>query len=471
MLVQHAQGAEERFVGAAGRFYTTIDRPQHVVWVPADGTDDDERGGCVLSADGWSCSRLPAGTSGVVVLLGNASLRYAVVGPRGVVDSGAAAWGRMVRLDLGTATTPDPRDVRIAAWRPERSPVRSEARKLTLAPDSTVRVHRLSVSAYWVTGTGASDDSFLNIEYPGIASERLDMAALRSGSPDVPVIVAPQLPLSIVGRVELGSGEPAGAVSIGLDVPVAGVDDDPSPAAFEGATMARYRTTTTDAYGTFEFPGLGSGTYHLEVSEPSIGRGDLWTKTPSAPVLITLKPPLKATGRVLQRGLPLPMVRVRFVPDADAWASSIDPASHVTIDVLSDDAGRFSLPLPAIARGVLQFIAPDGTSARVALSSSTATADMELGDVALGALRPVTVRLTGRLDCHLMAVGPVGSLGVTMVRATGGAGLHWFDLPEPGTWLLNAECAGRNYAIEPPAMTVAPDGPPRTIDARLAASP
>jgi len=68
----------------------------------------------------------------------------------------------------------------------------------------------------------------------------------------------------------------------------------------------------------------------------------------------------------------------------------------------------------------------------------------DLGDIALPAPTRLMVGLR-QGDCELVAVGPLGSLGLSRVHsifdARGHA--HRFQLPETGSWWLEAVCHGR----------------------------
>jgi len=69
--------------------------------------------------------------------------------------------------------------------------------------------------------------------------------------------------------------------------------------------------------------------------------------------------------------------------------------------------------------------------------------------------------------CVLTAVGPVGGLGLTIVRASATGAVHSFDIPEPGQWYLGAQCGDRGYDVDPLIVEIAPTGPALIIDARI----
>jgi hypothetical protein len=69
-----------------------------------------------------------------------------------------------------------------------------------------------------------------------------------------------------------------------------------------------------------------------------------------------------------------------------------------------------------------------------------------------------------------VAAGPVGSLGVDLVRAVfdPGHGAYRLWLPEPGFWWLEATCGTESRSVIPPVMRIRPDDVPRVIDLTLA---
>jgi hypothetical protein len=217
--------------------------------------------------------------------------------------------------------------------------------------------------------------------------------------------------------------------------------------------VVRVATAVTDAEGRFEFSSLEYGMYQIVATAFSRGRLERWTTTANPPLLMTLEPPATVTGRVIRQKLPAPDVTVRFVPATTAWRSSSDPSAHLTVDVTTDQAGRFALALPPLPAGRVQFIAPDGASTRMDLPAVSNLSDIVLGDVTLPELIAVEIR-TDVAGCRMTAVGPTGALGLALVTGRPTSTIYQFDLPESGQWFLDAECSGRHVAVQPPAIEV-----------------
>ena len=178
--------------------------------------------------------------------------------------------------------------------------------------------------------------------------------------------------------------------------------------------------------------------------------------------------PAVATGRVLYHDLPVTAARVRFVPNVETLAEAVDIRDTASIEAETDDGGRFRLALPPSTVGTVQVIGPDGNTTRVPLLEPRALADVDLGDIRLPNPRRLTVRLETSAACVLNAVGPLGSLGVSMIaESAASSNLHWFDLPEAGEWMLDADCGGRSVPLVPSVVSIPADGIDVRFDARL----
>ena len=181
-----------------------------------------------------------------------------------------------------------------------------------------------------------------------------------------------------------------------------------------------------------------------------------------------LTSPVVVSGRVLRQGLAIGAARVRFVPDRVVFAESADPAAHVGTEVATDPAGRFQLPLPPDPRGVVQVYALDGSAGRVPVRAAPGTGEVSLGDIQLPERRAATIRLMDPRSCDLSAVGPVGQLGLAVVRAARiSAAIFQLLVPEAGTWLLEVQCGDRSYRAVPGAIVVPAAGADPLVDLRL----
>src|SRR5215831_5667551 len=97
-----------------------LDPAARLLWLPVSQSRENPVRECVLTTDSrWLCPSVPADESGVVTIAGNDALGYVVMGPTGVLISGTAAWGRLVRVTtVGIGSSLD--DLRVSSWTVER---------------------------------------------------------------------------------------------------------------------------------------------------------------------------------------------------------------------------------------------------------------------------------------------------------------------------------------------------------------
>jgi hypothetical protein len=436
-----------------------------VVWLPADQSREDRRHECFLATARWSCPSVPLGEAGVAIVVGNGAIGYVVLGPSGAIANGSSEWGRLVRVASGPSVE-SLSDLRVSSWTVDRPPSRPNTQKLDVVPDTNSQVVRISATSFWVSGPIPSSDSFLRLEGPGVARHDTTMQALAGGPVEVPFVIDATNGVAITGRVETRSGEPVAGTLLELFAGTPGGGDDAANEKKENLPVVRLATAIADADGGFEFDGLENGSYQVVATAFSRGRLSRWTTTGSPPLLMILEPPPTATGRVVRQKLPAPDVKVRFVPGHAAWRNSSDPSAHLTVDVSTDESGRFTLPLPPQPAGDVQFIAPDGASTRVSLPAVSGLSEIALGDVALPELIAIVLR-TDVAGCRLTAIGPAGALGFAVVSGRATAATYQFDLPEPGEWFLDAECSDRHASVQPPSIQVKPTSSPGSFDVHV----
>jgi hypothetical protein len=430
-----------------------LDQAARLLWLPVSQSGENPVRECVLTTDSrWLCPSVPAGESGVVVIAGNDVLGYVVLGPTGVLSSGAARWGRLVRVTGGIGSDLD--DLRASWWTVDRPASRPNTLKLDVIPETRFQVIKVSSTSFWVSGPIPSPDTFLRVEGSNIARHDAPMAMVGVAPLDSPLSVDVTEGVSITGRVETRPGAPVEGALLELFARPPGADvDSGDEKALAKLPVVRLATAVADAEGRFEFSSLEHGAYEVVATAFSRGRLARWTTTASPALLMTLEPPATVTGRVIRQKLPTPDVKVRFVPTTAAWRNSSDPSAHLTVDATTDEAGRFALPLPPQPAGSVQFIAPDGASTRVDLPAVSNLTEIALGDVTLPELIPVEIR-TDVAGCRMTAVGPTGALGLALITGHAISTSYQFDLPESGQWFLDAECSGQHVAVQPPAIEV-----------------
>ncbi|MBI3493707.1 MAG: hypothetical protein HY047_18315, partial [Acidobacteria bacterium] len=435
-------GGHQPTTALSGTIPTMLHSPSRIVWIAADGEQRDVT--CSWAAPSeWSCTGLSAGAQGLVVIVGASEDVAAIpVGFGNVVAASiVGAWGRVVRVVPGGAAPDSVHDIQVRAWKPDRPPTRALTRRFSPIEEAAATVVRLTPTTFWVTGGAVDAEAFLRFDGPAIATVRLALSPVTNGPPDIPVFVMADAPATLVGQVVDRHDQSVEHALVELWEPLLS-DADRNPELLN--TWIRRATTDTDPQGAFSFDRLAVGGYELAAVEAFRGRATSIVKSVAEPVVLRLEPPASASGRVLRRGLPVSDARIRFVPDALALSISFDPRVHLSDETRTGGDGRFTLMLPPSRAGVVQVLTQEGPSVRVGLPAAPKLREIALGDIVVPDTKHVTLRLLDPRSCELVAVGPMGEMGLTTVRVSATPShVYWMELPEPGTWILNARCGDR----------------------------
>ena len=438
-----------------------MDATTRVSWLTADGTAT----GCSQpGVHDWVCE-IDAAGEGIVVMSDESRVAYEHVDDRG--QQGAlheARWGRL--LVFSTAGPDDLTGLRVSAWKPERLPNHPRAnrlRRLEAAAITTIEVGR---SAAWIAGGDADPDGVVAIDGPAIASSRVAVAALMDGWPELAIFVPVSMPKALRGRAQDARGKDLAGVEVELFESLPG-----DATTGQAATFVSHAVARSNDSGEFSFDGLGEGPYLVVASDLVQGRGLATVQSVTEPLIIRLKPPALAVGRVLQHAIPAIGARVRFVPTTEAFRASLNPDDLGAGESESDAEGRFTLALPPQAAGVVLVTTSEGASARVPIPPLERSGAIALGDISLPDSRPLTVRVLDPGPCVLTAIGPLDGLGMAVVQSVSVGSEHWFELPEPGDWALDATCDGTRTPLQPTIVHV-PDGSRFTrVDVRRGRTP
>lgn len=437
-----------------------------VVWVDADMSAGPA---CTIDAPGqWTCDDVHEPARGVVVLIGDAALAYQCIGVCDHTSAGGPVvrrWGRVVVLVPGAVAPEDLRDIRLTAAKPDRSTVRTALLRFTATEDSTVDIVPLSNAVFWVAGDSTDDDAFLRFDGPAISSLRVPARVLREGVPEQPLYVSATAPFALNGHVQDSTAQDVEDADVEVYEPLVTPSSDRT---FESLPMVRVGVARSDANGAFAFESLTPGSYLLSVVHATLGRATVQVTSLAQSQTIRLVPPQRAFGRVLKHELPVPGARVRFVPHPQAFAASKDPRELLAEETITGHDGRFSLALPPGSAGLVQAIAPDGETVRVPIVRDSSGKDISIGDIALPDPHRLTVRLLDAAACSLSAIGPIGGLGLTIVRSTRSGAFYWFEIPEPGDWVLTATCDEKEHGVRPMVISVQASGTDPLVDISLA---
>jgi hypothetical protein len=446
----------------SGEVPSGISVTSRVVFIPA--RDSPAQGGCDVQFGRWICYEIADGSTGLVAFVGPDNVAWTMAGTGGPA-SPAARWGRVVQVLPGAVALADLHDLTLTPLKPDRPRLRAQARQFLALADEDVRVVKLSNSRFWVSGRVGDPQAFLVLEGPAIGSHRLATARLPDDTPEQIIYVDATLPAALQGFVQGAHGEnPEGADVELMEV----LDPSPDVRLSDDTPVIHRASTSVAADGGFRFERVTGGPFRIAARHPRLGRAAVWTPTAGPPIAITLAPSPRVKGRLLRNRIPVAGARVRFVPDVADWAATADAVDLVTAESLTDEEGRFVVNVPPSHSGVIQMVTADASVARIAVPA--VRGEWSAGDVVVQDRVVLLVRMIGDAGCTLVAAGPLGTLGLAMVRGTRTADLHQVDLPEHGAWALAAECRGQIVPVEPPMVSV-PTGDGAPVDVRLGKPP
>ena len=465
----------------SGEIPASVQAPTAAEWIDSNGYIAHR---CELAGHRWTCT-VPDGSRGLVTVIGTSQVAYAQATSSGSSGMQVAQWGSaMVILPAGVVED-DLRNIRIVAKKPDRSIHRPRTTRFQTVAQNGVNVMKLSETAFWIAGAHVDPDAFLAVDGPRIASAWVSIATLANNGSGQPVAVPAAAPFALTGRVQNARGEDVEGITVDLYVPlvsqvstdpqetahgeagkVRGENANPEPSLFRAMRVAESRSQPG---GLFTFERLSEGPFLLSVADPRAGRASSIVHSVADAVVLRLITPPRASGRVLRHDLPVAGATVRFVPNPDAFRNSLDAEELAAEAETSDGEGRFSILLPPLLSGVVAIAAPDGTAVRVHIASPGADGELVLGDIPVPDPVQLAIRLLDPAPCELSAAGPLGNLGLSVVKGRAMSNVYLFELPEPGDWALNASCGGHSVVLQPQIVPVPPAGrdPPSQVDVRI----
>lgn len=422
-----------------------------VAWV---GTSDSSGVECARAREETLCLGVPVGDAGVIVAKGVGSVSFSVHATSDVAGVWQTApWGRFVRVR-------SPRGAPVtAAVRVLLPAFRSAASRLFEArPAPFAQVQAVAANAFWVAGKDLQ--ARLDLSARGCASRRILLADI-AGPPDWPLDVSLESEETIEGDVT-SRGALLENVTLLLmrtldlrEVKDLRIPEEEGPERHEPLEVVA--ETVTDAVGAFAFLGLTRGRHLIVALHATRGRARVEAGAPSRP-RVRLEPGAVARGRVLSNGVPAASAVVSVLPDLDVVGRVVDPMAVVAAPVRTSVDGRFEVALPEEGRAALTIVHPHG-AARLALGDLTQLPSVvDLGDVRLEAPIDVDILIDLGPGCVLQGAGPIGALGMSIVRALPVAPGRWTLRPRlPGRWVLEASCGGTTVRLAPALVTIERD--------------
>ena len=415
---------------------------------------------------GWmECLGVAVSDAGVVLVSGGRRSFSGVVlsgetsGSTPIVQLLPHGWGRLLVTSrpVAGAVGREPSPVGIVRRRPLRRGVIVSRVSFEAYPGA--HAVALAPAVFWVTGDDMTPGQYLQLAEPDRVVLRIVADGWIGGPPEIPAFVDLPPGRVLEGRIVSSTGLPVAEAFVS-------VSEVGSPNTLETDGEASVPTLWTvaelrsDEDGRFHLAGLGPAeyevfalhAYHGRVRERLVASGRLQT--------LRLRVTRRVKGRVLSQGRPMAGLPVGLFPALEQMVDAPDPLDYVTRATWTDDTGRFEVALPPRGRVSLRIGESRRGVTRISLvSSDTERGVLDLGDIELSPPVKLVVTLAPELRCPVSVVGPVGVSGVSIVEPVGESqGALVFELPEPGRWMLWAQCGERELSVVPSFVDVAGAG-------------
>lgn len=419
--------------------------------VPLQFVDGDGRtldGSCARHSDGlWECVGVPARVAGLAMWDAVEAVHWGVVSPARTpletVSTQVSSWGQLVQLH-GVAEHALA-DATISVVRQASSRVRQAMMRPFLRPAPLVVGRRVGSGSWWIAGEGSPVGRLLEVRAPSMTPRRVELGGVVAGTPSMPVPVTVVPGLTMSGQVRGPDRQPAASALVSLFE----YDGAGEPGPEDSPRIRRWvADVVADEDGRFAIEGVEPKTYECVAVHQTLGMVMRTLRVDGRPVVMSLRPTPVVRGRVIAEGNPAIGVVVRAVPDRETFATALDPLPVTGSTGLTDAAGRFRLRLPAAGAGSVVIGGPPEGVARVAYPERARGDDvLDLGDIVIPPPADVLVRF--RAGCTMHSVGPVGDLGMTVVRAGPGpvSDTYRLRIPETGLWWLEGSCPDSGLSV------------------------
>ena len=428
----------------------------------------------VLSPGGGDaeCIGVPYEATGVAISEGSARLSWARAAPVPAtvqtVSGVAARWGRLIYLIDSARGTGD--DLVVTAWRQTPPPPGVGRPRVRVVRDSRTDILQMGPRSFWVVGLADPKDRFVEVKEDQAVRVRMDVKKLIGVAADWPYRVFLRPPVPVDGLIVDAGGAPVGGALVSLFELIRSGSSTGDSLGDEIVTKRWIAETTSDRSGRFRVNAPSPGMYEFLAAHPTRGRMVEERKVDGTPTTLRLRSTPRVRGRVLRDHLPLTGVAVRAVPDQLAFAQAADPVAVLAPGTVTDRYGEFDLSLPGQGSGDVVVGGGGLATARHRYAEADSLPELtDLGDIVLPAPTRLTVRLP-RGDCELVAVGPIGALGMGLVRSSFDTreSAYRLELPETGFWWLEAICDGESRTLVPSAVRIDPASTDKTVEATFA---
>ncbi len=398
----------------------------------------------------WQCLALPVWTPGVLAFCpASSEPRFAEVS---TASSGETTlltdgWAVGIFIDGETSGSPPPSFTLV-------SPGGGGGQTHAVKPLSSTS---LGGALYWVHGSVVADSHLLVRRPGGSGRVSIDELAVRPCGDPLRVALSPSR--DVRGSVADRSGKALPGASI-----LALEEEKPRSGENVRSKPVLAASTKADDEGSYVLGELDSHVRRLRACHSRVGCQEKELSPGADVVDFAISPRWQFTGRAVSRsGVPASNAHLRLVPMLESYARATDKLLLVPpeADALTDGSGHFEISAPAPSGYFLEARAATMGTARRRIDVTELTpARTDVGDLILTGEGEFLARLSG-VGCSggfFTVVGPIDAGTVAAIRNFPiEHDVARVELPEGGTWLVQARCADGVRTLSPELLTEVQD--------------
>jgi hypothetical protein len=395
----------------------------------------------------WQCVGVPTTGDGILQLCSpDGSTGFADVSPghSSKVSINHVAWSAVAELAGPDGKITETPSVEVAILK------RSPGGAGFLVPEKTLQVRQGPPGLLFLAGSEPVADQIVQFRLPSRYAARIALTELMNGGCGEPLAVSVEKAGSVFGTVSGEDHQPLGGALVAL------LEADPEHVErkTDRPVSRVLADSQTDVDGRFEFPDAPRGRYRLRGCHAAVGCADRTAVAGSEPSDLVLVPRAVFRGRVVAgSGIPEATAMVRITATLEHYTTAPDRLTALPMEIAAGPDGRFQIAAPSDGHYVIEARSSKAGIARRSVELTPfSPPTTDLGDLRIGTPGEFVARLTECAGGALALSGPMGSetgLPAQLRFPIAADGRADVELPEGGSWLVAAECAGVRRYVDP----------------------